>query len=38
MSEMTRGDRIRNEYVKGSRGVASIMEKTRENRFDGLGM
>jgi len=30
---VTREDRIRNEYVKGSIGVASIADNMRENRF-----
>jgi hypothetical protein len=31
-SRVTREDRIRNEYLKGSIGVASIVNKMRENR------
>jgi len=30
--DVTRENRIRNEYIRGSVGVASIMDKTRENR------
>jgi hypothetical protein len=33
MSRVTREDRIRNSYVRGSIGVASIMDKMRENRM-----
>jgi len=32
MSEVTRDDRIRNKYVRGSIGVASIVNEMRENR------
>jgi len=38
MSGVTREDRIRNEYVRGSIGVASIVAKMRENRLGGLVM
>jgi hypothetical protein len=31
MSRVTREDRIMNEYVRGSIGVASIVDKMREN-------
>jgi len=31
MSVVTREDRIRNEYIRGSIGVASIVDKMREN-------
>jgi hypothetical protein len=37
MSEVTREDRIRNEYVRGSIGVASIVDKIRENRLKLCG-
>jgi len=33
MSGVTRDDRIRNEYVRGSTGVASIVVKMKENRL-----
>jgi len=33
MRGVTRKDRIRNEYIKGSIGVASIVDKIRENRL-----
>jgi len=33
ISEMTREDRIRNEYIRESLKVASIMDKMRENRL-----
>jgi len=33
MSGMTREDRIKNEYIKGSVGVAPIVDKFRENRL-----
>jgi hypothetical protein len=38
MSEVTREDRIRNEYVRSSIGVASVVNKMRENRLDSLGI
>jgi hypothetical protein len=38
MSGMTRENRIRNEYVKGSNGVASIVNKMTENKLKWLGM
>ena len=31
MSGVTREDKIRNEYIRGSIGVASIVDKMREN-------
>jgi len=40
MSGMTREDRIRNEYIRGSIGVAkmaSIVDEMRENRLRWLG-
>jgi hypothetical protein len=37
MSEMTREDRIRTEYVKGKIGVVSIVDKKRENRLRCFG-
>jgi len=33
MSGTTRKDRIRNEYARGSIGVALIVDKMRENRL-----
>jgi len=33
MSGVTREDRIQNEYVRGSIGVKSIVDKIRENRI-----
>lgn len=33
MSEVTREYRIRNEYVRGTIGVALIAKKMKENRF-----
>jgi len=33
MNEVTREDRIRNEYVKGSIGEAPIVDKMRDNRL-----
>jgi hypothetical protein len=33
MIGVTREDKIRNEYIRGSVGVASIVEKTRKNRL-----
>ena len=33
MSGVTREDRIRNEYIRGNIGVASIVDKLRENRL-----
>jgi len=33
MSGVTREDRIRNKYVRGSICVVSIVEKMRENRL-----
>ncbi|XP_050532668.1 uncharacterized protein LOC126900777 [Daktulosphaira vitifoliae] len=37
MSGMTRKDRIRNEHIRGSIGVASIADKMRENRLRWFG-
>ena len=37
MSGVTREDRIRNEYIRGSIGVSSIVEKMRENRLRWFG-
>lgn len=37
MSGVTRKDRIRNEYIRGSIGVAPIIDKMRENRLRWLG-
>eukprot|EP00102_Acyrthosiphon_pisum_P026090 XP_016663300.1 PREDICTED: uncharacterized protein LOC107884852 [Acyrthosiphon pisum] len=37
MSGVTREDRIRNEYIRDSIGVASIVDKMRENRLRWLG-
>ena len=37
MSGVTREDKIRNEYIRGSIGVASIVDKMRENRLRWLG-
>ena len=37
MSGVTREDRIRNEYIRGSLGVASIVGKLRENRLRWFG-
>lgn len=37
MSAMTNKKKIRNVYIKVSIGVASIIEKTRENRLRYLG-
>lgn len=33
---MTRGDRIRNEYVRGSVGIASIVDNMRQNRLEAV--
>jgi hypothetical protein len=33
VSGVTKEDSIRNEYVKGNIGVASVMDKMRENRL-----
>lgn len=33
MSEVKRGDRVRNKYVKENIGMALIMNKMRENRL-----
>lgn len=33
MSGITREDRKRNEYIKGSLGVTSIVNKIRENKY-----
>jgi len=38
MSVVTREDRIKNEYIRGGIGLASIMNKMRENDLDGLVM
>ncbi|KAF0752588.1 Uncharacterized protein FWK35_00011041 [Aphis craccivora] len=37
MIGVTREDRIRNEYIRGSIGVAPIVDKLRENRLRWLG-
>ena len=37
MSGVTREDKIRNEYIRGSIGVASIVDKMRENRLRWFG-
>ena len=37
MSGVTREDKIRNKYIRGSIGVASIVDKMRENRLRWLG-
>jgi hypothetical protein len=37
MSEVTRKDGIRNEYVRDSIGEASIVDKMRENRLRWFG-
>ncbi|KAL4132087.1 hypothetical protein QTP88_009302 [Uroleucon formosanum] len=37
MSGVTREDRIKDEYVKGSIGIASIVDKMSENRLRWLG-
>jgi len=37
MSGVMREDRIRNEYIRGSIGVAPIVDKMRENRLRRLG-
>ena len=37
MSAVTREHKIRNEYIRGSIGVASIVDKLRENRLRWLG-
>jgi hypothetical protein len=37
MSRVIRGNRIRNKYVRGSIGVASIVNKMRENRLRWFG-
>jgi len=34
MCEVARKDRIRNEFIRGSVGVAPIVVKTRENRLE----
>jgi hypothetical protein len=34
---VTREDRIRNKYVRGSIGVASIVDKIRENKLIWFG-
>jgi hypothetical protein len=36
MSGVTRVDGIKNEYVRGSIGVSSIMDKMKENRLIGF--
>jgi len=33
INRVTGEDRIKNEYIRGSIGIASIMAKMRENRF-----
>jgi hypothetical protein len=37
MSELTRLDRIKNEYMRGSVGLALIVDKMRENRLKWFG-
>jgi len=37
MSGVTRENRIRNEYLRGSIGVAPIVDKMRKNRLRWLG-
>jgi len=37
MSEVTKEDRIKNEYVSGSIGVVPIVDKMRENRLKWFG-
>jgi hypothetical protein len=37
MSGVTRENRIRNEYLKGSIGVRSIINKMRENILEWFG-
>ena len=37
LSRVTNEDKIRNEYIRGSIGVASIVDKMRENRLRWLG-
>jgi len=37
MSGVTKEDRIKNKYVRGSIGVASILDKMRENRLRWFG-
>jgi nonsense-mediated mRNA decay protein 3 len=37
MSGVSREDRIKNEYVRGSIGVASILDKMRDNRLRWFG-
>jgi hypothetical protein len=37
MSDVTREDRIRNKYVRGSIGVILIVNKMRENRLRWFG-
>jgi len=38
VSGMTRKGRIRNEYIRGGVGVASIMDKMRGNRLRWFGL
>jgi len=38
MSGVTREDRIRNEYIRGSIGVAPIVDKRPKNRLRWLGV
>jgi len=37
MSEVIGEDRIRNEYIRESVGIASIMDKMRENKLKWFG-
>jgi len=37
MSGVTREDRVRNQYGRGAIGVASIIDKMRENRLRWFG-
>jgi len=38
MSEVEKEDKIRNEYVRGSIGVASIIDEMKDSRLRWLGM